>query len=520
MDQPSGELHEDERISQPQAQPPAQSHSGPYNSSLSMQFQHDESGSLQQHAHHQHNMGSVQGGQGGSNLFQERPAQVQDPISSSGQESDISEQEEFQPGSSGSASGPPPTKFVEDPPDLDNWRRKLFDLEEAVVLTQQQYQTYFPWVDNVYSHRSTYTVQDRPCTYHSWNCRLKGLNTPYAKSGVPQCSVRILISEYPTGAVLWSDPRVQAWAYNPSRTNRIDEIKSELAPCYLIGLTTQPHQHTLEVSDVIGKNSVLRWIEAREQVVEEDTEPSRWKATGVAANTVERHAVEHEMKLYAASFSPFSQRVWIALEAKGLPYQYCETDPSRQPKPTQLLGAIPRGLTLAIRHGDWSCGGSFVILEYLEDISQDVSLLPFRARRKAHCRLWIAFINATVVPSFYAVLEAVGDTLPEANQKLQADLSLLVQAADEEGPYFMGQEMCLVDIHLAPFVLWFQRLPDRFALEGWTTTTNKTDKEYGRSGEWLRALTTNRHVRNTTSGEELYHDALDVVIQEYRGRLG
>lgn len=64
--------------------------------------------------------------------------------------------------------------------------------------------------------------------------------------------------------------------------------------------------------------------------------------------------------------SPFSQRVWIALEAKGIPYQYCETDPFK--RPTQLLEANPRGLVPAIRQGDWASGESTVILEYVRVI--------------------------------------------------------------------------------------------------------------------------------------------------------
>lgn len=92
------------------------------------------------------------------------------------------------------------------------------------------------------------------------------------------------------------------------------------------------------------------------------------------------------MKLYAACFwyvvslysdraallkhraSPFSQRVWIALEAKGLPYQYCEIDPYKKPAPTQLLEANPRGLVPAIRQGDWAISESAVILEYVSPI--------------------------------------------------------------------------------------------------------------------------------------------------------
>ncbi len=37
--------------------------------------------------------------------------------------------------------------------------------------------------------------------------------------------------------------------------------------------------------------------------------------------------------------APSPQRVWIALEAKALPYQYCEVDPFK--KPRQLLEANP-----------------------------------------------------------------------------------------------------------------------------------------------------------------------------------
>jgi glutathione S-transferase len=79
-------------------------------------------------------------------------------------------------------------------------------------------------------------------------------------------------------------------------------------------------------------------------------------------------------------FSPFSQRVWIALEAKGLPYQYCETDPYK--KSTQLLEANPRGMVPAIRQGDWACSESAVILEY---VSTQSSLDTTNHPKKNYC---------------------------------------------------------------------------------------------------------------------------------------
>lgn len=61
--------------------------------------------------------------------------------------------------------------------------------------------------------------------------------------------------------------------------------------------------------------------------------------------------------------SPFVQRVWIALELKGVDYQYYEVDPYEKPK--ILTDISPNSLIPAIRHGNWSCHESTVLLEYV-----------------------------------------------------------------------------------------------------------------------------------------------------------
>jgi glutathione S-transferase len=67
------------------------------------------------------------------------------------------------------------------------------------------------------------------------------------------------------------------------------------------------------------------------------------------------------------------QRVWIALELKGIPYQYIEVDPYQ--KPQSLLEVNPRGLVPALRHGDWGSYESTVLLEYVR-----VSTLMLRSK--------------------------------------------------------------------------------------------------------------------------------------------
>lgn len=91
------------------------------------------------------------------------------------------------------------------------------------------------------------------------------------------------------------------------------------------------------------------------------------RASGLAWETVKSHSQEESLKLYGANWCPFVQRVWISLEQKGINYQYIEVDPYK--KPQSLLEVNPRGLVPAIRHGDWACNESTVLMEY-------VSILP------------------------------------------------------------------------------------------------------------------------------------------------
>lgn len=103
------------------------------------------------------------------------------------------------------------------------------------------------------------------------------------------------------------------------------------------------------------------------------------------------------------------QRVWIALELKGVSYQYIEVDPYK--KPASLLEVNPRGLVPALRHDDWGCYESNVLLEYvrepgnrfqllslidqlqLEDLDVGPALLPADAKLRAHCRLWADHVS-------------------------------------------------------------------------------------------------------------------------------
>lgn len=99
--------------------------------------------------------------------------------------------------------------LIPNPPDLEAWRNKLFNVTEPLVLSEEEYLTYFPHVDNVYSHRSTQKYKRKPFVSHYWDCRLKGRPSGTPKSTDPNkkkrkrqarerdlCDVKIKVTEY------------------------------------------------------------------------------------------------------------------------------------------------------------------------------------------------------------------------------------------------------------------------------------------------------------------------------------
>ncbi|KAI0448334.1 hypothetical protein F5B21DRAFT_510260 [Xylaria acuta] len=431
-------------------------------------------------------------------------------------------------------------RIVIDPPNLVAWREKLFNVDDTITLTNDEFETYFPHIDNVYSHRSTQKYKRKNFISHYWDCRMKGRPPGTPKSDDPAkkkrkrfarerdlCDVKIKITEHFPDATFSADGSINASPTTgfppphqfPDGIVRPLSSQSTSRKYWTIQRVNGnggngkgdgvpgPHKHTLQKSDEIKKSTVQRFLTAQEKEAKKGQQKpvQQKRPSGNALVTAKRHMKEHPLKLYAASFCPFSQRVWIALEAKGMPYQYCETDPFK--RPTQLLEANPRGLVPAIRQGDWASGESTVILEYLEDYDRGVPLLPTDPRLKANCRLWIDHINAKIVPAFFALMRTPDpQKQTEYIDRLQSDILALVQAADERGPYFLGGDLCLVDIHLAPFVLRMSRILREF--RNWHDPMPGT-----RWQQWSDALEQNPHVQATTSQDELYVETVDLFLR-------
>ncbi|TLD34864.1 hypothetical protein E2P81_ATG05029 [Venturia nashicola] len=458
-------------------------------------------------------------------------------------------------------------KLVPDPPELRSWRQKLFDVDDMTVVSEDDFQIYFPHVDNVYSHRSTQRYKNKSFISHYWDCRLKGRPAGTAKSDDPNkkkrkrvarerdlCDVKIKITEYLPGATrdeiqnhLSQQPRKEAvgleqlvamvdaspavfWNTGLAGYGQITRRFYTLQRVNGTGPSGReegggPHRHGIDDSDKIKKNSVERWMARgskepakrkarfvlsppalRQMPGTNDTKSQEkksyhTKATGAALATVKKHSKEHNLKLYGGCFCPFVQRVWISLEAKELHYQYIELDPYK--KPDWYLKLNPRGLIPTLQHDGWCCGESTVLMEYLEDLNMGQPLFPSDPKQKAHCRLWTDHINRHIIPAFYHYIQAqTADLQTEKAQEFKDQINKLVEAADEEGPFFLGSTLGFVDVQFAPWVVRLNKVLKPY--RGWP------DPDPGsRFGKWVKAIEDDEFVKATTSTDELYLESYE-----------
>ncbi|OCL03326.1 putative glutathione-S-transferase theta, GST [Glonium stellatum] len=236
------------------------------------------------------------------------------------------------------------------------------------------------------------------------------------------------------------------------------------------------------------------------------------EATGLASPTVKAHAAEHPLKLYAGWFCPFVQRVWIVLEEKKIQYQYIEVNPYH--KPQSLLELNPRGLVPTLQHNNKPLYESTVLCEFLEEAYPDhpPHLQPSDPYERARTRIWTDFVTTRIIPAYHRFLQYQAardgaEGLQEARAEFLRYLKEFAAEMHGEGPFFLGEELSLVDVVLAPWAvrLWvFDHFKEGgLGLPG-EGKGGEDEQVWARWRKWVAAVEGRKSLKETTSAREHY----------------
>ncbi|CAM6093502.1 unnamed protein product [Calypogeia fissa] len=196
-----------------------------------------------------------------------------------------------------------------------------------------------------------------------------------------------------------------------------------------------------------------------------------------------------DLQLLTSKYSPFGQRMHLALTEKKIPCQV-EYVNYLSEKPEILLKANPiyKKIPTIIHNGN-AIPESIIILEYLEEAFPDHNpLMPKEPYKRSLARFWADYIYKSFANFNEAFATKPGTAEKEAaNAKIWESLKTLDTAMTKfsaEGPFFVGEKFGYLDVVLAPLsngVILLERLggvplpgPDELPrLHKWMETTRE-----------------------------------------------
>ncbi|USG60080.1 glutathione S-transferase family protein [Sneathiella marina] len=162
------------------------------------------------------------------------------------------------------------------------------------------------------------------------------------------------------------------------------------------------------------------------------------------------------MKVYGVTISPNVRKVLAALEIKGLEYEQISVLPGT--KTPEFLAISPRGFIPAFGDGDFHISDSSIIIEYIEAMHPETSLIPSNPQDRAKCR-WleeyagsvlfpacaVVFQEVVLQPNFYKQKTDEARVATALNETLPPIFDYLEDQAPENG-FFFGENIGLADI--------------------------------------------------------------------------
>ena len=201
---------------------------------------------------------------------------------------------------------------------------------------------------------------------------------------------------------------------------------------------------------------------------------------------------------------PYVQRTHIVLEELGLPFDITEV--TGFPKPDWYLRINPRGKVPALRLpslGDAVIYESGICNEFLCDMTRkadgrDPTLLPTDPFTRASIRLLNDHCdNVFAKTQFTYLMNKEGEKDDELRAELETALSVFEDAlVESKGPYLVGQDFTLADVHVFPFL---QRLV--VTLGHWKNYTLPKDT-FPNLLSWLNLCSGRETVKRTSMSKE------------------
>jgi len=180
-----------------------------------------------------------------------------------------------------------------------------------------------------------------------------------------------------------------------------------------------------------------------------------------------------EIEIIGVDMSPFVRTCRIACVEKGIKYDltYDYETGMDALKSDAHLALHPFGRMPAMRHDDFVLFETSAICRYIDDSFEGPALVPGERRQAAIMEQWISAYGDYVIRQLgrdYVVqyafpkgpdgtpdMEAINEALPTVRERLK-----ILNAALEDGPYFLGETPYIADFMLLPIIDYVAAMPE------------------------------------------------------------
>jgi glutathione S-transferase len=187
---------------------------------------------------------------------------------------------------------------------------------------------------------------------------------------------------------------------------------------------------------------------------------------------MENH-MNKDIEIFWGSGSPFSWRVLLACEVKGIPYvSHRLAFDKKEHQTPDMLKLNPRGKLPVMRHGDFVLSESLAIIRYLDHIHPANSLFGSNAQEES--RIWSqvtefdSFVSPTflkvALPVFMNTIEGKEEEIKSAAILVHEELQRLEDRL-KHNPWLAGTSISAADVVAYPSVCAILRAGAKPAVE-------------------------------------------------------
>ncbi|RDX77991.1 putative glutathione S-transferase, partial [Mucuna pruriens] len=173
---------------------------------------------------------------------------------------------------------------------------------------------------------------------------------------------------------------------------------------------------------------------------------------------------EHgEVELFGVGGSPFTRRVKIALNLKGVQYTFFEEDLRSKSELLLKYNPVHKKVPVLVHNGT-PLAESLVILEYIDDTWRNHPILPQHPYHRALARFWSKFIDDKCIP---AILKAAFTAKKEERDKgtLESLEALEFLENELKHKFFGGETIGIVDIAAGFLAFWLPAIEEAVGLK-------------------------------------------------------